>query len=156
VKDLTPKIGPHPHDIVTRGQSSHHAEPRPIAGLTREADGLRHRREHLTALPDHVEYLAAQLARVTETVAVLGAWSGSNPRPSWQVLPADTETGSWLLDELTVGLAARYLRYPDGARELSEPWRQHADIVEELVYRTHARLVTSQGKPPPITRASRR
>ena len=100
MKDLTPKIGPHRHDIATwRRSTERSAGARPVVVLTREVDRLRRRLEHLGGLPDRVDVQA----ELIETGIGGGARRGSNRCPAWLVLPADLQIAGQL-NELTVGL----------------------------------------------------
>jgi hypothetical protein len=98
VKDLTPKIGPNPHEIAAwRCSTEQYAGVRPIAVLICEVNRLRCRLEHLDGPPDRVE----ALAELTETGVGGGARRGSN-RSAWPVLSADPEI-TCQPDELAVG-----------------------------------------------------
>jgi hypothetical protein len=99
VKDLTPKIGPHPHDIAAwRRSAERYAGTRPNAVLTHEVNRLRHQLEHLGGLPDRVD----ALAELTETGTGGGARRGSNRYPAWPPLSAVPQI-TCQLNELAVG-----------------------------------------------------
>jgi hypothetical protein len=116
-----------------------------LAGLAREVDGLRRRIEPFTELPARFDALTGLVGELTDTVAALTARRGPTPCPTWLLAPASADTVAAMLDELCAWLGAVYLRYPDAASGLPECWCWHPDVVEELLWLSHAWLAAYQG-----------
>jgi len=120
------------------GAGAEFASAAALAGLAREVDGLRRSVEPLSAVSGRVDDLARLMGQLVDAVAALTARPGAVAAPSWLMLPADEQIAGRVLDELTVWMAAVYLRYSDAAGSLPECWCWHPDVVEELLWLMHA------------------
>ncbi|MDD7967792.1 hypothetical protein [Actinomycetospora lemnae] len=116
-----------------------------LAGLAREVDGLRRGLEALVGTPTRVDDLARTVAQLADAVAAVPARPGPTVSPSWLTAPTDSEAVAVLLDELCRWLHAVFLRYPDGAAVLPECWLWHPDVIEELLWLSHAWRAAYEG-----------
>jgi hypothetical protein len=117
-----------------------------LAGLAREVDGLRRGLEALVGTPTRVDDLARTVAQLADAVAAVPARPGPTVAPSWLAAPTDSEALAALLDGLCRWLHAVFLRYPDGAAVLPECWLWHPDVVEELLWLSHAWRAAYEGR----------
>jgi len=95
-----------------------------------------------------VERLATLVEQVATSVTEHLVTTGRAPAPSWFTLPTHatnpSDTGgavaevARVVEELSGWLATVLLRYPDAAAVLPECWLWHPDLVEELVWLSHA------------------
>lgn len=105
-----------------------------LAGLAREVEQLRRTVRTVAGLPGRVEQLAATLAQAVDDLA--GGPKRPDPvRPSsWLAHATDPDQAARALGELTQWVGEVYLRYPVAARELSDCWLWHPDVIEELAW----------------------
>jgi hypothetical protein len=109
-----------------------------LAGLAREVDGLRRGMEALVGTPTRVDDLARTVAQLADAVSAMPARPGPTMAPSWLAAPTDSEALAGVLDGLCRWLHQVFLRYPDGAAVLPECWLWHPDVIEELLWLSHA------------------
>ncbi|GLZ49232.1 hypothetical protein Acsp06_54170 [Actinomycetospora sp. NBRC 106375] len=109
-----------------------------LAGLAREVDGLRRGLEVLVGTPTRVDDLARTVAQLADALAATPARPGPMVAPSWLTAPGDGEALTGLLEELCRWLHTVFLRYPDGAAVLPECWLWHPEVIEELLWLSHA------------------
>jgi len=126
------------HMSDTNGNQPAYASAAAVAGLAQEVEALRRATDPLRVLPGRVGQLAALLAHVTDELAAFTARSAPPVAPSWLMLPADEDIARRVLAELTAWMGAVYLRYADAAATLPECWCWHPDLVEELLWLSHA------------------
>ena len=130
---------------VTDTNGTAYASAAAVAGLAQEVEALRRATDPLRVLPGRVGQLAALLAHVTDELAAFTARSAPPVAPSWLMLPADEDIARRVLAELTAWMGAVYLRYADAAATLPECWLWHPDLVEELLWLSHAWTAAYQG-----------
>ncbi|MDD7941684.1 hypothetical protein PHK61_25000 [Actinomycetospora lutea] len=109
-----------------------------LAGLAREVDGLRRGLDALIGTPTRVDDLARTVAQLADAVAATPARPGPTVAPSWVTAPTDPAAAAQLLEGLCRWLHRVFLRYPDGVAVLPECWLWHPEVVEELLWLSHA------------------
>jgi hypothetical protein len=124
----------------------------PVAGLAREVDGLRRRLDTLDGLPERLDELAVTVTDLALKLDALTARRGPTPCPSWLLAPTHEPAITRQLGELVAWLEAVFLRYSDAA--LPECWLWHPDVVEELLWLSHAWLSAYQGPAASVALAA--
>jgi len=110
-----------------------------VAGLAREVEELRRTVEPVTELRNQLDEYERALQDIAVKLDELGAKKPQQlPAPSWLTLPGNAESTGGVLTDLVEWLGAVFLRYTDGAAVLPECWLWHPDVVEELVWLSHA------------------
>ena len=95
-----------------------------LAGLASEVEGLRRALEHLRALPERVDDVAALVARLAGATAQHTKPAKPSTAPSWLDLPATAgpADAELLLIDLIGWLHTIYLRYTDAAKTFPGCW----------------------------------
>lgn len=117
-----------------------------LAGLAREVDGLRRGMEALVGTPTRVDDLSRTVAQLADAVSAMPARPGPSVAPSWLAASTDFEALGVVLDGLCRWLHQVFLRYADGAAVLPECWLWHPDVIEELLWLSHAWRAAYQGR----------
>jgi hypothetical protein len=109
-----------------------------VAGLAREVEELRRSVEPVTELRNQLTEYERALKDIAAKLDDLGAKSRQLPAPSWLTLPAKPDSAIAILADLVAWLGAVFLRYTDAAAALPACWLWHPDVVEELLWLSHA------------------
>jgi hypothetical protein len=105
-----------------------------VAGLAREVDALRRAVRKTAALHAKVDELAVTVAQAIDDLAATGRRTDPIRPVSWIAESTDPEQTATALGELADWVGRVYLRYPVAARDLTDCWLWHPDVVEELAW----------------------
>ena len=113
-------------------------EPDPrLVALGREVERLARRHSDLDQRQTDLDTLVRCLAEDLALLLPPGGDEDPPALPSW-LAAADPVQARAMLTDLAEWLGAVYLRYPDAAASLPECWLWHPDLVEELLWLSHA------------------